>query len=73
VVRDESGDCPDLLLHVSRPSPEHRCAVKIAQRLVEARWTGLTRLKQEMERGVAHGANWSGCGSVRSIAGKGGI
>jgi len=56
-----------------QPSPEHRYAVETARRLVEARWTGLTRLKQEMERGVAHSANWSGCGSVRSIAGKGGI
>jgi len=56
-----------------QPSPEHRYAVESARRLVEARWTGLTRLKQEMERGVAHSANWSGCGSVRSIAGKGGI
>jgi hypothetical protein len=56
-----------------QPSPEHRYAVETARRLVEARWTGLTRLKQEMERGVDHSANWSGCGSVRSIAGKRGI
>src|SRR5664279_6415690 len=40
-----------------QPSPEHRYAVETARRLVEARWTGLTRLKQEMERGVDHSAN----------------